>query len=215
EAIRLFGHIDVLVNNAGFGMVGAIEEVSDDDTRRVYDTNVLGLLSVIRAVLPHMRRRRSGHIINISSIGGLASNPGSGIYCSTKFAVEGITESLAEEVKPLGIKVTAIAPGPFRTEFVGAGLPSAGPIDDYAGTAVGRWRERISTMRGKQPGDPQKAAEALLKVVEFDRPPLHLVLGNSAVDRIREKIASLNAELEAWEAVSRSVDFEGESVDMR
>jgi NAD(P)-dependent dehydrogenase (short-subunit alcohol dehydrogenase family) len=215
ETIRRFGHIDVLVNNAGFGMVGAIEEVSDEDTRRVYDTNVFGVLNVIRAVLPHMRSRRNGHIINISSIGGLVSNPGSGIYCSTKFAVEGITESIAQELRQLGIKVTAIEPGPFRTDFAGDGLPYAQPIDDYADTPVGHWRERIPVMNGKQPGDPEKAAAVLLKLVENDNPPLHLVLGNSAMDRIREKIAALNRELDAWEAVGRSVDFEGDSVDLR
>ena len=215
EAINVFGHIDVLVNNAGFGMVGAIEEVSDEAVRHVYDTNVFGLLNVIRAVLPHMRRRHRGHIINITSIGGLVSNPGSGVYCSTKFAVEGITESLAEEVGPLGIKVTAMAPGPFRTDFATEKLAFAGPIDDYAETAVGHWRKKIPQMNGRQPGDPEKAAEVLLKIVETDPPPLHIVIGNSALDRIRQKISILTQELNAWEAVSRSVDFEGDSVDMR
>lgn len=215
QTIRRFGQIDVLVNNAGFGMVGAIEEVSDKDVRRVYDTNVFGLLNVIRGLLPHMRERKRGHIVNVSSIAGLASNPGSGIYCSTKFAVEGITESLAEEVRPLGIKVTAMEPGPFRTDFATTKLTYARQIDDYAGTPVGHWRERIPKMNGNQPGDPKKAAEVLLNLVDTEHPPLHLVLGNSAMDRIREKIIALTQELDDWETTARSVDFEGDSVDMR
>ena len=162
-----------------------------------------------------MRRRRSGHIINVSSIAGLASNPGTGIYGSTKFAVEGITEALAEEVRPLGIKVTALAPGPFRTAFTSPKLTAARPIDDYAATPVGFWRERIPRMHGKQPGDPAKAAQVLFMLVNAETPPVHLVIGNSALDRIREKIDAFNQELDSWEAVGRSVDHEGETVDIR
>ncbi|XGV96169.1 MAG: oxidoreductase [Leptolyngbya sp. BL-A-14] len=208
-AIDAFGRIDVVVNNAGFGSVGAIEELSDEVIRRQFETNVFGALDVTRAVLPTLRQQRSGHILNISSVGGLVSYGAFGIYCATKFALEGISEALAKEVAHLGIKVTIVEPGAFRTEFGGQALSFADtPIADYT-ESIGGTLQWIKDIDGKQPGDPDKAAAAMIQVVESDNPPLRLALGADAVDTIAAKLESVKAELDAWKQVSLDTAFEG------
>jgi NAD(P)-dependent dehydrogenase (short-subunit alcohol dehydrogenase family) len=193
------------VNNAGYGLLGAVEEVSDADTRRQFDANVFGLLNVTRAVLPGMRSRRSGHVINMSSVGGFAARAGFAIYNASKFAVEGLSEAMAQELAPLGIRVMIIEPGFFRTEFLGRSLAMAPPIADYADT-VGRVRGAIHS--GKLVGDPARAAQAIIKAVENPNPPLRLVLGKDALARIRNKLTRVTRELESWEEVSSSTDFQ-------
>lgn len=208
EAEREFGGIDVLVNNAGFGLVGAIEEVSDAEARGVFDANVFGLLRVTRAVLPSMRARRAGHVVNIGSVGGLVGIAGSGHYCASKFAVDGLSEALHAELAPLGIHVTVVEPGGFRTDFAGRSLhEAAATIAAYAETA-GKWRHDIrASVDGHQPGDPKLAALAIIAVVDAAKPPLRLVLGSGALDRVRRKLADVGAELDLWEAVGRSTEF--------
>jgi NAD(P)-dependent dehydrogenase (short-subunit alcohol dehydrogenase family) len=200
--------IGVLVNNAGSGIHGAIEEVSEEETAALFDANVFGLLRVTRAVLPVMRRQHSGHIINLSSAAGFVAGAGSGIYASTKFAVEGLSEALAAEVGPLGIKVTLIEPGSFRTDFNGSSIRiAAREIQDYAETA-GKRARALRESSGRQPGDPGKVAEAICNIAGTEKPPLHLVLGNTGIDRVRAKLAVVDAELTQWESVSRSTDYE-------
>jgi NAD(P)-dependent dehydrogenase (short-subunit alcohol dehydrogenase family) len=202
-----FGRIDVLVNNAGYGYLAAIEEGEDADIRALFETNVFGLAAMTRAVLPGMRARRKGHIVNISSQGGLAGFPGVGYYNATKFAVEGLSEALAKEVEPLGIKVLIVEPGPFRTDWAGRSLKQPqNPIEDYAETAVAR-RRRISSYSGQQPGDPVRAAEAMIKAVESPHPPLRLLLGRPALDTAREKIVALQRDFDAWEETTLGADF--------
>jgi NAD(P)-dependent dehydrogenase (short-subunit alcohol dehydrogenase family) len=211
-ALDAFGQIDVLVNNAGYGSIGALEEVSEEMIQRQFATNVFGALGMIRAVLPSMRQRRSGHIVNISSVGGFVSFGSSGIYCSTKFALEGLSEALSQEVAGLGIKITIIEPGAFRTDFNGRSL--AVPehlIDEYAST-TGKFLQWLRENDGKQPGDPDKAAQAIIKVVASENPPLRLALGADAVGAIEEKLESVKAELEAWKQVSMDTAFEGAEV---
>jgi NAD(P)-dependent dehydrogenase (short-subunit alcohol dehydrogenase family) len=208
-AIDAFGRIDVVVNNAGFASVGAIEALSDEVIRRQFETNVFGALDVTRAVLPTLRQQRSGHILNISSVGGFVSFGVLGVYCATKFALEGISEALSKEVSHLGIKVTIVEPGAFRTEINGQALAISDTlIDDYTASVDGtmKW---IKDMDGKQPGDPDKAAAAMIQVVESDNPPLRLALGADAVDTIDAKLASVKAELDAWKQVSIDTAFEG------
>jgi len=208
-AIATFGRIDVLVNNAGYGTLGAIEEVSDEDIRRQFDTNVFGALDLTRAVLPHMRQQRSGHIINFSSVGGFVSFPGSGIYCSTKFALEGISEALAQEVAPFGIKVIIVEPGAFRTDFSGRSLVvSDTQIADYE-PVIGQYRQWVQDIDGQQPGDPKKAASAIIQAVNTENPPLRLALGADAVNAIDAKLKSVKAELDAWRQVAVDTAFEG------
>lgn len=210
-AIQHFGRIDVLVNNAGYGVAGAVEEVSDTELRPMYETNVFGLLRVTRAVLPHLREQRSGHILNISSIGGVTASPGWGLYQSTKFAVEGISEALAAELAPLGIHVTLIEPGPFRTDFLGrSGVEAAKRIADYDGTAA-KARQYQRDQDGKQPGDPVRAVQAMIEVVESPNPPLRLLLGAGALQRLRAKLDNWQKEIAAWESTTTGADFpEGE-----
>lgn len=208
EAIAKFGQIDVLVNNAGYGLLGATEEATDQEVRKQYDTNVFGLLNVTRAVLPHMRSRKSGHIINISSLFGYgASVPGFGLYGSTKFAVEGISEGLALEVNALGIKVTAAAPGLFSTSFASSESysPSATVLEAYQDT-VGGVRNSIGHFDGKQPGDPAKLAAVILELAENENPPLHLPIGKDAVATFRTSREKTETEVAEWEAVSSSTD---------
>ena len=206
-AIARFGRIDVLVNNAGHGLLGAVEEASDAEIADVHEINVFGLLRVTRAILPQLRKQRSGHIVNLSSIGGLVGLPGFGIYNATKFAVEGLSEALATEVGPLGIRVTIVEPGPFRTDFLGGSLRlAAETIEDYTGTA-GRTRSAAVERNGAQPGDPVRAAEAIVKVVTAEKPPLHLVLGRFAYDRASAKLVEMHAEFEAWREVALGADF--------
>jgi NAD(P)-dependent dehydrogenase (short-subunit alcohol dehydrogenase family) len=206
-AIARFGRIDVLVNNAGYGFIGAVEEANEEEIAKVHETNVFGLLRVLRAVLPHFRERRNGHIVNLSSIGGFVCLPGFGIYNSTKFAVEGISEALASEVAPLGIRVTIVEPGPFRTEFLAGSLALAGKIlPDYAPTA-GVTRAGATTRNGSQPGDPARAAAAIIKAVTSDNPPLHLLLGRLAYDHATTKLDHLRRDFEAWREVTLDADF--------
>lgn len=212
QAKEAFGRIDVLVNNAGYGTMGAIEEVSDEAIERQYDTNVFGTLNTIRAVLPIMRQQHSGHILNLSSTGGMVSFAATGIYCSTKFAVEGLSEALAKEVAPLGIKVTIVEPGAFRTDFNGRSLSvPEQQIDDYAET-TGKFLEWLKQIDGKQPGDPEKAARAMIQAVESNEPPLRLALGEDAVNAIEQKLQSVKAELDEWRSVSLATAFEGATV---
>jgi NAD(P)-dependent dehydrogenase (short-subunit alcohol dehydrogenase family) len=212
QAKEAFGRIDVLVNNAGYGTMGAIEEVSDEAIERQYDTNVFGTLNTIRAVLPIMRQQHSGHILNLSSTGGMVSFAATGIYCSTKFAVEGLSEALAKEVAPLGIKVTIVEPGAFRTDFNGRSLSvPEQQIDDYAET-TGKFLEWLKQIDGKQPGDPEKAARAMIQAVESNEPPLRLASGEDAVNAIEQKLQSVKAELDEWRSVSLATAFEGATV---
>jgi len=202
-----FKRIDVLVNNAGHGLIGAVEEANDDEISSVHETNVFGLLRVTRAVLPHFRERRSGHVVNLSSISGLVGIPGFGIYNSTKFAVEGLSEALAQEVAPLGIRVTIVEPGPFRTDFLGGSLAlTRRTLADYDQTS-GRTRVGATERNGNQPGDPARAAEAIIKAVTSENPPLHLLLGHFAYDRATAKLDNLRQEFETWREVTLGADF--------
>lgn len=207
QTLERFGRVDVLVNNAGYGVTGAIEEVSDAELEPMYEANVFGLLRVTRAFLPQFRKQRSGHILNLSSIGGLAASPGWGLYQSTKFAVEGLSEALAQEVAPLGIRVTIIEPGPFRTDFLGrSGVEAAKRIEDYSSTADNARRYR-SDQHGRQPGDPLKAVQAMMEVVNSSNPPLRLLLGAGALKRVQQKMEAWQKEIAAWEPVTVGADF--------
>ncbi|WP_408230392.1 oxidoreductase [Paraburkholderia dipogonis] len=204
---RTVGPIDVLVNNAGYGHEGTLEESPLDDLRRQFDVNVFGAVAMIKAVLPAMRERRSGHIINITSMGGFITMPGIAYYCGSKFALEGISDTLAKEVAGFGIKVTAVAPGSFRTDWAGRSMVRAGrSIADYD-ALFDPIREAREAKSGKQAGDPHKAAQALLEIVAAANPPAHLLLGNDAFDLVKTKLAALSGEIETWEALSRSTDF--------
>ncbi len=208
-ALKTFGKIDVLVNNAGYGAVGAIEEVSDEAIQRQFDTNVFGALKMMRAVLPLMRKQRSGHILNLSSVGGFVSFGATGIYCGTKFALEGLSEALSKEVESLGIKVTIVEPGAFRTDFNGRSLAAPEQlIDDYA-PITSPFLQWLQEMDGKQPGDPDRAAIAMIKVVESNNPPLRLALGADAVGMIEAKLESVKTELDTWRQVSLDTAYEG------
>ncbi|ASR51545.1 oxidoreductase [Blastomonas fulva] len=203
-----FGRIDVLLNNAGFGLLGAVEEASAEDVERVYRTNVFGLLNVTRAVLPVMRGQRSGRILNISSIGGYRGSAGFGVYSSTKFAVEGLSESLHAELAPLGISVTVVEPGYFRTDFLDSSSlsVSATRIDDYNATA-GAVRGRAVDLNHAQPGNPDKLAEVLVAFADAPNPPVRLPLGSDTVSAIEAKHAADAAILAEWHEVSVSTDF--------
>jgi NAD(P)-dependent dehydrogenase (short-subunit alcohol dehydrogenase family) len=213
QAVQKFGQIDVLVNNAGYGLLSAVEEATADEVRKNFETNVFGLLNVTRAVLPHMRKKRSGHIINISSVGGLSGYIGWGVYGSTKFAVEGLTEALALELAPLGIHATVVAPGFFRTEFLdAASLTRSGHIiPDYDQT-VGEMRKFATEANKKQPGDPVKLAKAIVKVANAEEPPVHLPLGNDSLQRYREKTANFEKDIEAWYDVITGTDHDDVNV---
>jgi NAD(P)-dependent dehydrogenase (short-subunit alcohol dehydrogenase family) len=207
-AVEQFGRIDVLVNNAGFGLLGAIEESSDADVRRMYDTNVFGLLNITRAVLPVMRSQRAGHVINMSSIGGYRSSAGFGAYCSTKFAVEGLTESLRAELKPLGIHATVVEPGYFRTDFLDASslVVAREVIADYDETS-GNVRRVAAKMNHNQPGNPEKLAAAMVELADAPMPPLRLPLGTDTLKAIAEKNAYVEQETATWKVLSASTDF--------
>jgi NAD(P)-dependent dehydrogenase (short-subunit alcohol dehydrogenase family) len=201
------GPVDVLVNNAGYGHEGILEESSLEDLRRQFEVNVFGAVSMMKAILPTMRRRRSGRIINITSMGGYITMPGIAYYCGSKFALEGISETLAKEVKGFGIHVTAVAPGSFRTDWAGRSMVRSGrSIADYDSVfdPIRKAREEKS---GYQAGDPIKAAEVLLKLLATENPPVHLLLGSDALKLVREKIDSLASEITAWEDVTLSTDF--------
>lgn len=199
-AERAFGQVDVLVNNAGFGLIGAVEEMTPAEYGPMLEANFFGTVEFTRALLPGMRRRRSGRIVNISSVAGMTARPGYGFYAASKFALEGLSEALAGELEPLGIHVTLIEPGPFRTEFTGRSLRLAEHvIEDYA-TTSGASRETVTNRHGNQPGDPQRAAEVILEAVAMDNPPMRIPLGRYAYGRIREKLAAVTADIDAWES---------------
>lgn len=208
EGIKRFGRIDVLINNAGFGVLGAVEETSASETERLFATNVFGLLNVTRAVLPHMRAQRSGRVINISSIGGYQAYMGWGVYGSTKFAVEGITEALHQELAPLGIQATVVEPGFFRTDFLDEQslIKTRLELADYDET-VGKMRAFAEAANHTQPGDPQKFAEAMLALVNAPNPPQRLALGSDTVARIEAKNRLVAQELAEWNELALSTDF--------
>ena len=207
-ALSTFERIDVLVNNAGFATLGAVEEVSEEKARYQFEVNCFGTLNLTKAILPHFRQRHSGHIVNISSVAGVTSAAGIGIYAASKFAVEGFSEALAQEVAPLGIKLTLIEPGAFRTNATGDSLATAEDrIDDYKSTA-GEFIKMQQQSNGKQPGNPDKAAQVMIKVVESDNPPLRLLLGEDALKNARQKIESYQREIKDWQEVSLSTSFE-------
>jgi len=207
QAFAHFGQVDVLVNNAGYGVAGAIEEVSEVEYMPMFETNVFGLLRVTRAFLPYLRKQRSGHILNLSSIGGVVASPGVGFYNATKFAVEGLSEALAGELAPLGIRVTIIEPGPFRTDFLGrSGVIAATRIADYDNTAA-NMRKYFAENDGKQKGDPVRAVQAMMQLVDSPNPPLRLLLGASALQRLRAKQSSWEKDIDAWETVTVGADF--------
>ncbi|HEX7919691.1 MAG TPA: oxidoreductase [Bradyrhizobium sp.] len=200
------GAIDVLVNNAGYGHEGILEESSIDDLRRQFEVNVFGAVAMIQAVLPFMRKRRAGHILNITSMGGIITMPGLGYYHGSKFALEGISETLGKEVRDLGIKVTAVEPGSFRTDWAGRSMVRAErSIADYD-ALIDPIRKRRTEMSGRQLGDPQKAAQAMLKLALSADPPAHLLLGSDAVRLVEDKMKLLQAEFDAWKSVSLSTD---------
>ncbi|NMF89023.1 oxidoreductase [Aromatoleum petrolei] len=208
-AVARFGRIDVLVNNAGYGLLGAVEESSAREVENQFATNVFGLLHVTRAVLPHMRRARSGHVINVSSIGGYAAYPGWGVYGATKFAVEGLTEALALELAPLGIRATVVEPGFFRTDFLDSSslVKTAVEHADYAAT-VGEMRALMAGANHRQPGDPKRLAKAFLQLADSAEPPVRLPLGTDTVTKIAEKNRFVEGELAAWHAVAVSTDHD-------
>jgi len=207
QAEAHFGAIDVLVNNAGYGYLAALEEGEEAEIRALFDTNVFGLAALTRAVLPGMRARGRGHVVNLSSMGGLVGFPGIGYYNASKFAVEGLSEALAKEVEPFGIKVTIVEPGPFRTDWAGRSLrtPATG-IEAYAETAIAR-RKAIQDYSGSQPGDPVRAASAIIQAVLAPRPPLRLLLGRPAYDAVNAKLKSQQAEIEQWRDVTLGADY--------
>lgn len=209
QTISSFGKIDVVVNNAGYGLLGAIEELSDAEARQNFDVNVFGSLNVIRQALPHLRQQQSGHIFNISSIGGYVGDfPGFGIYCATKFAVTAFTEALAVEVKPLGINTTVVLPGYFRTNFLSSGslLTSKNPIQDYKATRDSQEQHQNEIDRN-QPGDPEKGVAAIIAMADEANPASHLFLGSDAYNLAKNKAASIDAELETWKTVTTGTDF--------
>lgn len=207
-AMECFGRIDVLINNAGYGLVGAVEEASGKEIEAIYRTNVFGMLAVTRAVLPYMRRRRTGHVINFSAVGGYVSHAGWGVYCSTKFAVEALTEALVQELQPVGIHVTAVAPGHFRTDFLDPKSLSISSrnLEDYRATA-GVMRQLSAVANRTQSGDPAKLATVLMNLIDMPNPPTRLALGRDAIAAIQAKNAATAALLDQWRDLSASTDF--------
>jgi len=208
RAFALVGRIDVVVNNAGYGLLGAFESTTEAEVSKLFAVDVFGPINVIRAALPFLRKQGSGHIINVTSIAGRAPAAGSGTYAAAKSALEGLSQSLSQEVGPLGIKVTAVAPGAFRTDFLSdqSIARSAGAAADYASTAT-KTVTTLGTMHGRQLGDPDRAAAAFLELVDSKEPPLHLLLGSDALSRARVKLDAVIEEMNEWEAVTRGTDF--------
>ena len=211
KAVEAFGRIDVVVNNAGYGFTGAFEEMTPEQFKGQIDTNFWGVVNVTREILPLLRKQGSGHIIQITSIGGRIGVPGVSGYHAAKFAVEGLSESLAQEIKPLGLKLTIVEPGGFRTDWAGASMAYARPIEAYAPT-VGVIRDYMAQHAGQQPGDPRKAAQAILKIVDLTEPPLRLPLGNDAIAFLRNGYKTSAEELERWAEITQSTDFDGLAV---
>jgi len=206
-AVEQAGGVDVLVNNAGYGYLTAFEEGDEAGYRAQFETNMFGLIALTKAVLPGMRARGSGHIVNISSVGGLVGNPGSAYYAATKFGVVGLSEALYKEVGALGIKVTVVEPGPFRTDWAGRSLQSASErIEAYANTVHERL-DQLAKISGHQQGDPVRAAEAIITAVNSDEPPLNLILGAPGLEMARQKLAALTAEIDRWKALTLSADY--------
>jgi NAD(P)-dependent dehydrogenase (short-subunit alcohol dehydrogenase family) len=208
-AVARFGRIDVLVNNAGRGLLGAVEEASDAEVRSVFETNVFGLLAVTRAVLPVMRRQRCGRVFNLSSVGGIAVGQGWGIYGATKYAVEGLSEAMRQELAPLGVQVTIVEPGVFRTDFLDSTSlhHTAQELDDYTAT-VGQTRAYAQTTNHAQEGDPVKAARAIVDMAQRERQPLRLQLGADCVARVEQKLAEITRELNQWRPVALATAFD-------
>jgi NAD(P)-dependent dehydrogenase (short-subunit alcohol dehydrogenase family) len=207
QTMSHFGQIDVLVNNAGIGYFGSIEESEDAEVRKMFEINVFGLAKMTQEVLPHMRKQRSGHILNIASIAGLRSFPGVGFYNATKYAVDGFSEALAKEVGPLGIKVTIIAPSGFRTDWAGRSAnESPANISDYTETAY-KNKDNIRGISGNQAGDPIRGVKAMIQVVESENPPMRLLLGVAALKGAREKLEELKNDFDTWAAVTEGADF--------
>ncbi|MCP2266061.1 NADP-dependent 3-hydroxy acid dehydrogenase YdfG [Promicromonospora thailandica] len=208
--VEAFGRIDVLVNNAGRGLLGAVEEASDAEVRAVYDTNVFGVLTVTRAVLPVLRAQRSGHVVNVSSVGGFVGSAGWGVYASTKFAVEGFSETMALELAPLGIGVTLVEPGYFRTDFLDSSslhrVTTA--VEDYAEGPAGAMRMTAEQVNHGQPGDPVKAGLAIVSAIDSGRAPLRLQLGSDCVASVEAKLVAVQTELDAWREVAVSTDHD-------
>ena len=203
-AVAAFDRVDVVVNNAGYGLFGALEELSDEQLRHQFETNVFGALNVIRAALPQLRRQRSGHIVQISSLEGVAPQlAGESAYAATKFAVEGLCEALAKEVGHLGIRTTIVEPGPVRTDFAAGATAKPPELDDYQ-ASVGEALRLFEQLAGNQPNDPARVAAAIIQAVETDHPPLRLPLGSEALDAIRDKLDQRRRDLDAWEQVTRS-----------
>jgi NAD(P)-dependent dehydrogenase (short-subunit alcohol dehydrogenase family) len=210
QGVAHFGRLDVVVNNAGYGLVAALEEATDAEVRQQYDTNVFGVLNVVRAVLPIMRQQRAGYLVNISSIDAHGAFPGWGVYGSTKFALEGISKGLAVELAPFGIQVTAISPGLFRTGFLGPESRQVAslPIADYDATAVGEMRADARHLFGNEPGDPKKLARVVVDLARTAQPPVHLLLGLDAVLFYQANIERMMTELEQWLPISTSTDLD-------
>lgn len=207
DAADAFGRLDVVVNNAGYGLAGAFEEVGQEQIARNFSVNFFGPLEVMRAALPILRAQHSGHLVNVSAAAVISNYPGFSVYGAAKAALEGVSESLAAELKPLGIKVTIVQPGPFRTDFIGRSLERAARhIADYDGTS-GKFLRFLELMEGKQPGDPEKAADAIIAAVESSAPPLRLVLGKYANEKMRKKFADAERERASWEHVGLATDF--------
>jgi len=206
-AEQRFGRIDVLINNAGYGYQSPVEEAEEQEIRDQFEANVFGLFTITRAVLPGMRRRRHGHIINITSVAGFIGFPGSGFYAASKHAVEGFSDALHAEGRPLGIKVTCVAPGPFRTDWAGRSLrQTKSTIPDYAETAAARMRQ-TAEYSGKQAGDPVRAGEAMIRITEVENPPRHLVLGELGYNNVTNKLRERLAQIEEWRETSLGADF--------
>ena len=207
QAAAVFGRLDVVVNNSGYGLIGAVEEYTETQITRNFETNFFGSLRVIRAALPILRAQKRGHFVNISAAAVIANYAGFSIYGAAKWALEGLSESLAAEIRPLGLKVTIVQPGPFRTHFISRSLERAtGQIPDYEQSS-GKFRRFLETMAGRQPGDPNKAADAIIDAVGSENPPLRLVLGKYAIDKARRKLGSAARELEAGNALGLATDF--------
>ncbi|MFC3653373.1 oxidoreductase [Dyella humi] len=207
-AYDTFGHIDVLVNNAGYGYIGAIEEGEDAEIRAQFDTNVHGVIALMQAVLPGMRQRGKGHIVNVSSIGGLTTFPNVGYYHASKYALEGLSETLAKEVAPFGIGVTVVEPGAFRTDFRGRSIRQSNiRLPEFADT-LGKQRNALLQSHGKQHNDPAKGAVAIIEAIKAKNPPLHLLLGADALDLARKQLAALAKSFDEWETLTRSTEFD-------